>query len=71
MVTRNSPFTGVAQESVRNTVVLLLAPVSSRPARESLKKLEHEYSFRGELEATWAVRPLALSKYKEQTGACT
>ncbi len=46
--------------------VLLLAPVSARPAPESLKKIEHEYSFRTELDATWAVRPLALSQYNEQ-----
>lgn len=37
--------------------VLLLTPVSSRPARESLKKFEHEYSLRSELNAAWAVRP--------------
>src|SRR5215510_6345750 len=46
--------------------VLLLAPVSSRPELESLKKIEHEYSFRSELDATWAVMPLALSQYGEQ-----
>jgi PAS domain S-box-containing protein len=46
--------------------VLLLAPVSTRPALESLKKIEREYSFRSELDATWAVRPLALSQYNEQ-----
>src|SRR5499425_584174 len=46
--------------------VLLLAPVSTRPELESLKKIEHEYSFRSELDATWAVMPLALSQYGEQ-----
>ena len=46
--------------------VLLLAPVSTRPALESLKKMEREYSLRSELHATWAVRPLALSQYNEQ-----
>ena len=33
--------------------VLLLAPVSLRPALETLKKIEHEYSFRNELDPTW------------------
>ena len=47
--------------------ILLLAPVSTRPAPETLEKLEHEYSFRSELDATWAVRPLALSLYDERT----
>ena len=46
--------------------VLLLAPVSLRPALETLKKIEHEYSFRNELDATWAVRPITLSHYNEQ-----
>jgi PAS domain S-box-containing protein len=41
--------------------VLLLAPTSTHPAPETLKKIEHEYSFGSELDPTWAVRPLALS----------
>jgi PAS domain S-box-containing protein len=40
--------------------VLLLIPVSIRPALESLKKIEHEYSFRDDLAIAWAVRPLTL-----------
>src|SRR5258708_27648852 len=47
--------------------VLLLAPVSTRPTPESLKRMEHEYSFRAELDLAWAVRPLALSQHNEQT----
>jgi PAS domain S-box-containing protein len=45
--------------------ILLLTPASSRPTRETLRKIEHEYSLRSELDAVWAARPLALSKYKE------
>ena len=44
--------------------VLLLAPASTHPTPETLKKIEHEYSFRSELDPTWAVRPLALSHYE-------
>jgi PAS domain S-box-containing protein len=44
--------------------LLLLAPASTRPAPETLKKIEHEYSLRSELDATWAVRPVALSHYE-------
>ncbi len=40
--------------------VLLLIPASIRCAFESLKKIEHEYSLRDELDITWAVRPLSL-----------
>jgi PAS domain S-box-containing protein len=47
--------------------ILLLAPVSARPAPETVKKIEHEYSFRSELDATWAVRPLSLSRHNERT----
>lgn len=47
--------------------VLLLAPVSTRPAPESLKRMEHEYSLRTELDPAWAVRPLALSPHQGQT----
>jgi predicted ATPase/GAF domain-containing protein len=46
--------------------VLLLAPASTRPALETLKKLEHEYSLRDELDSTFAVRPLALTQQHGQ-----
>jgi serine/threonine protein kinase len=47
--------------------VLLLAPVATRPAPVTLKKIEHEYSLRDELDSAWAVRPLALSEQRGQT----
>ena len=42
--------------------VLLLSPASARPSSETLKKIDHEYSLRSELDSAWAVRPLALSE---------
>ena len=42
--------------------ILLLAPASTRPSPETLKKIDHEYSLRSELDPAWAVRPLALSE---------
>jgi hypothetical protein len=54
-------------KDVTPSSILLLAPVSIRPAPETVKKIEHEYSFRSELDATWAVRPLALSRHNERT----
>src|SRR3984885_15799406 len=48
--------------------VLLLAPASMQPALGSIKKIEHEYSLRDELDSSWAVRPLALS---DQPGQMT
>jgi PAS domain S-box-containing protein len=47
--------------------ILLLEPISTRPTPETVRKIEHEYSFRRELDATWAVRPLALSRHNERT----
>lgn len=47
--------------------VLLLATVSPRPALETVEKLQHEYSFRNELDTTWTVRPMTLSQNNEQS----
>ena len=47
--------------------VLLLAPASMQPALATLKKIEHEYSLRDELDSAWAVRSLALSEQRGRT----
>ena len=39
---------------------LVLAPVLEHPSIGSLKRLEHEYSLRPELDSDWAARPLTL-----------
>jgi predicted ATPase/signal transduction histidine kinase len=54
-------------KDVAPSSILLLAPVSTHPAPGTVKKIEHEYSFRSDLDATWAVRPLALSRHNERT----
>jgi PAS domain S-box-containing protein len=41
--------------------VLVLAPAEEEPRRESVRRLEHEYSLREELDPAWAVRPIALA----------
>ena len=46
--------------------VFLLAPASKQPALETIKKIEHEYSLRDELDSAWAVRSLALSEHRGQ-----
>jgi PAS domain S-box-containing protein len=46
--------------------VFLLTPASLQPALETLKKIEHEYSLRDELDSAWAVRSLALSEHRGQ-----
>jgi hypothetical protein len=40
--------------------ILLLAPASDYPSRESLQRLEHEFALRAELDADWAARPVEL-----------
>src|SRR6266566_1372942 len=44
--------------------VLLLAPASTRPAVQTLRKLEHEYSLRDQLDSAWAVRLLTLTQHR-------
>jgi hypothetical protein len=41
---------------------LVVAPVSEHPSLGGLARLEHEYSFRDELDSDWAARPLALTR---------
>src|SRR5580698_10155467 len=45
----------------------MAAPVSEYPALGSLERLAHEYSFRGELDSDWAVRPLTLACREDRT----
>ena len=47
--------------------VLLLAPASMQPPLETLRKIEHEYSLRNELDSAWAVRSLGISEQRGQT----
>src|SRR5258705_6938252 len=47
--------------------ILVVTPISERPALGSLRKMEHEYSLRAELDPGWAVRPLALAPHKGRT----
>jgi PAS domain S-box-containing protein len=41
--------------------VLVLAPAMEDPGPETLKRLEHEYSLREELDPAWAARPIAMT----------
>ena len=47
--------------------VLVLSPVAEYPTRESLKRLERGYSFREELDSTWAARPMAIARHWDRT----
>ncbi|HTB66623.1 MAG TPA: AAA family ATPase [Steroidobacteraceae bacterium] len=43
---------------------LVVAPLRDHTAPLSLRRLEHEYSLRAELDSGWAVRPLALARHQ-------
>src|ERR1700722_7919738 len=43
---------------------LVVAPVREHTDPRSLRRIEHEYSLRTELDPAWAARPLALSAYQ-------
>jgi serine/threonine protein kinase len=50
-----------------NSHFLLVESVSDSPCPCSLKRLEHEYSLRGELDVSWAARPVALARKQGRT----
>ncbi|MBV8814010.1 MAG: AAA family ATPase, partial [Verrucomicrobia bacterium] len=43
--------------------ILVLSPALEYPRPESLKRLEHEYSFRKELDTAWAARPIGITRH--------
>jgi PAS domain S-box-containing protein len=59
-------YRGAHSNQPDSASVLLLAPASTHPVLETLKKIDHEYSLRDELDSAWAVRSLALSQQRGQ-----
>ncbi len=47
--------------------VLVLSPAVQRSTPKSLKRLEHEYSLKEELDRTWAARPIAIARHRDRT----
>ena len=47
--------------------VLIVLPTSQQPAPTALDRLAHEYSFKDELDSTWAVQPLELVRDRGQS----
>jgi PAS domain S-box-containing protein len=43
--------------------ILALLPAIEHPAPATIKKMEHEFSLKDELDPAWAVRPIALAQY--------
>jgi len=55
------------RRSLSRSRVLVLSPVVEHPRPESLKRLEHEYSLREELDPAWAARPIAIAQHWGRT----
>ena len=49
--------------------LLALSAVTERPAPETIKKIEHEFSLRDELDPAWAIRPIGLTQKQSQIAA--
>src|SRR5262244_2741759 len=47
--------------------VLVLSPVMEHPAPATIKKLEHEFSLKDELDPEWAIRPIYLTQEHNRT----
>ena len=50
-----------------NSQILVLSPVAEYPAPEILKRLEHEYALREELDPAWAARPIKIGRHWDRT----
>jgi PAS domain S-box-containing protein len=60
-------YRGEDSEQPSSRSVLLLSPAAMQPALETLRKIEHEYSLKDEVDSAWAVRPLGLSEQRGRT----
>ena len=55
---------GKSQTDGNLSPLLVLAPASEHPVPATLRKMEHEFSLKAELDRVWAVQPLALTPYQ-------
>ena len=46
--------------------VLVLSPVAEHPSPESVRRLEHAYSLKEELDPAWAARPVDLARHRDR-----
>jgi hypothetical protein len=46
--------------------VLAIALSTEHPSPQSIRRLDHEYSFAAELDPAWAAKPLAITRHVRQ-----
>src|ERR1044072_879447 len=47
--------------------ILALSPLMERPDLATIRKIEHEFSFKDELDPAWAIRPIGLTPHQNRT----
>src|SRR5262245_2080612 len=52
------------QRDASHSSILVSTPVTERPAPGTLRKIEHAFSLKADLDPGWAVRPLALTQHQ-------
>jgi hypothetical protein len=57
-------YRGENRDQSGSSSVPLLAPVSTQPSSETLRKLEYEFSLRNDLDSIWAIRPQAMKRQR-------
>src|SRR5229473_946380 len=55
------------RQQVNPSPVLAIVLSAERPSPQNLRRLEHEYSLRAELDPAWAAKPLALTHHEGRT----
>src|SRR5262245_23371683 len=57
----------LADAETRARSILALCPLMERPAHATIKKLEHQFSLKDELDSGWALRPISLLQQQNRT----
>jgi len=47
--------------------ILVLSPIMEHPAPATIKKIQHEFSLKDELDSGWAIRPITLTQEQSRT----
>ena len=61
-------YRGLAQAEAETgpRSILALSPIMEHPAPATIKKIEHEFSLKDDLDPAWAIRPIALTQQQSR-----